>query len=69
MPRKLENIPDLDLAIESARALATSKQTTIFVQGSRTGGYVVRREPDGDERRAAKVTSPSTGCSNQASRR
>ena len=56
MSRDLESIANLDQAIERAREMATSQQMTIFVHGSRTNGYVVRREPDGDFRRAAKVT-------------
>ena len=47
---------DLDRAIERARRMAACKQTTIFIQGSKTRGYVVREEPHGDFRRAAKVT-------------
>ena len=56
MSRDLESIANLDQAIERAREMATAKQTTIFVNGSRTRGYVVCNEPDGDEGRAAKVT-------------
>jgi hypothetical protein len=56
MPRKLDGIADLDRAIERARGMALAEQATVFVQGSRTRGYIVRREPDGDFRRAAKIT-------------
>ena len=56
MPRKLEGMADLDRAIERAGRMAAGKQTTVYVQGSRTRGYVIRHEPDSDFRRAAKVT-------------
>ena len=56
MPRKLEGIADLDRAIERAREMAAGKQTTVYVQGSGTRGYLVASEPDGEFRRAAKVT-------------
>jgi hypothetical protein len=56
MPRRLEGFPSIDDAIAEARRTAAAEQKTIFVQGSRTRGYVVREEPDGDFRRAAKVT-------------
>ena len=56
MPRRLEGFHCIDDAIAEARRTASAEQTTIFVQGSRTRGYVVRQEPDGNSRRAAKVT-------------
>jgi hypothetical protein len=56
MPRRLEGFPSIDDAIAEARRTASAEQTTIFVQGNRTRGYIVRREPDGESRRAAKVT-------------
>ena len=56
MPRRLEGFHSIDDAIGEARRTAAAEQTTIFVQGSRTRGYVVASKPDGDFRRAAKVT-------------
>ncbi len=56
MPRRLEGFHNIDDAIAEARHTASAEQTTIFVQGSKTRGYVVREEPHGDFRRAAKVT-------------
>ena len=56
MPRKLEGIADLDQAIDRAREMAAGKQTTVYVQGSRSRGYVIREEPEGNYRRAAKIT-------------
>jgi hypothetical protein len=56
MPRRLEGFPSIDDAIAEARRTAAAEQTTIYVQGSQSRGYVVRREPDGNSRRAAKVT-------------
>ena len=56
MPRRLEGFPSIDDAIAEARCTAAAEQTTIYVQGSRTRGYLVASEPDSEFRRAAKVT-------------
>jgi hypothetical protein len=56
MPRRLEGFPSIDDAIAKARCTASAEQTTVYVQGSGTRGYLVASEPDGNSRRAAKVT-------------